>query len=49
MIKKNRKGINKATLKKNTEIEDDNSQSIIYKLRKKDKTKRERKGVFEKA
>jgi len=49
IIKKRRKGISKATLKKNTEVEDDHSRSIIYKLRKKDKTKRERKGVFEKA
>jgi excisionase family DNA binding protein len=49
MIKKSRKGINSAKLKKNTEIEDDNSRPIIYKLRKKDKTKRELKGVFEKA
>ena len=47
--KKRRKGVNKTALKKNTEFEDDNSRPIIYKLRKKDKTKKERRGVYKKA
>ncbi len=49
IIKKRRKSIKKAALKKNTEFEDDNSRPIIYKLRKKDKTKRERRGVYKEA
>ncbi len=49
IIKKSRKGVKSAEREKNTESEDINSQPITYKLMKKDKTKRERKGVFEKA
>jgi excisionase family DNA binding protein len=48
IIKKSRKGLKSAERKKDTEFEDDTRRSIVYKLRKKDKTKKERKGVYEK-
>jgi PTS system nitrogen regulatory IIA component len=49
IIKKSRKGTRSATLKKKTEVKDDNQRPIIYKLRKEGKIKSERRGVYVKA
>ncbi len=49
IIKKSRKGTRSATLKKKTEVKDDNQRPIIYKLKKQGKIKSERRGVYVKA
>ena len=48
IIKKSRKSIRSTTLKKKSEVNDDNPRPVIYKLRKKGKTKSQRKGTHKK-
>lgn len=48
IIKKSRKSIRSAALKKKSEIKDDNQRPVIYKLRKKGETKSQRKGTYTK-
>lgn len=48
IIKKSRKGIRSTTLKKKSEIKDDNQSPVIYKLRKKGETKSQHKGTYKK-
>ena len=48
IIKKSRKGIRGTTLKKKSEIKDDNQSPVIYKLRKKGDIKSQRKGASKK-
>jgi excisionase family DNA binding protein len=48
IIKKSRKGIRSTTLKKKSEIKDDNQRPVIYKLRKKGEIKSQRKGTYKK-
>ncbi len=48
IIKKSRKGIRSTTLKKKSEIKDDNQRPVIYKLRKKGETKSQHKGTHKK-
>lgn len=48
IIKKNRKGFRSTTLKKKSEIKDDNQRPAIYKLRKKGEIKSQHKGTYKK-
>ena len=48
IIKKSRKSIRSTTLKKKSEIKDDNQRPVIYKLRKKGNIKSQRKGASKK-
>ncbi len=48
IINKSRKGIRGTTLKKKSEIKDDNQSPVIYKLRKKGDIKSQRKGASKK-
>ena len=46
IIKRSRKGIDTATLKKKTGFEDKKIRDITYRLRKQRKIKRDRKGLY---
>jgi len=48
IIKKSREGIRSTSLKKKSEVKDDNQRLVIYKLRKKGETKSQRKGTHKK-
>ena len=48
IIKKSRKGFRSTTLKKKSEIKDDNQRPVIYKLRKKGEIKSQHKGTYKK-
>lgn len=48
IIKKSRKSIRSTTLKKKSEIKDDNQRPVIYKLRKKGEIKSQHKGTHKK-
>ncbi len=49
IIKRSRKGVDKATLIKKTGFEDKKIRDIIYRLRKQRKIKKDRKGLYVKA
>jgi len=49
IVKRSRKGIDTATLKKKTGLEDKKIRDITYRLRKQRKIKKDRKGVYVKA
>jgi len=49
IIKRSRKGIDKATLVKKTGFKDSNIRTILYRLSKQGKIKSERKGLYVKA
>ncbi len=49
IIKRSRKGIDKATLIKKTGLKDSNIRTILYRLSKQDKIKTEGKGFYVKA
>ena len=49
IIKRSRKGIDTATLKKKTGFKDNNIRTILYRLSKQGKIKSEGKGVYVKA
>ena len=48
-VRRSRKGIDSATLKKKTGFSDNNLRTIIYRLRKQGKIKSERRGFYVKA
>jgi len=49
IVKRSRKGVDKATLIKKTGFEDKKIRDITYRLRKQRKIKRDRKGLYVKA
>jgi len=49
IIKRSRKGVDKATLIKKTRFEDKKIRDITYRLRKQRKIKKDRKGLYVKA
>ena len=49
IIKRSKKGVNTAALKKKTGFKDNNIRAIIYRLRKQNKIKSEQKGIYVKA
>ena len=49
IIKRSRKGVDKATLIKKTGLKDNNIRTILYRLKKEGKIKSERKGIYVKA
>jgi predicted Rossmann fold nucleotide-binding protein DprA/Smf involved in DNA uptake len=49
IIKKNRKGVDKATLKKETRLKDNNIRTILYRLKKQGKVKSAGRGIYVKA
>ena len=49
IVKRSRKGVDKATLIKKTGLKDSNIRTILYRLRKQRKIKRDRKGLYVKA
>ncbi len=49
IIKKNRKGVDKATLKKQTRLKDNNIRTILYRLKKQGEVKSAGRGIYVKA
>ena len=49
IVKRSRKGINTATLEKKTGLKDNHIRTILYRLRKQGKIKRDLKGLYVKA
>jgi predicted Rossmann fold nucleotide-binding protein DprA/Smf involved in DNA uptake len=49
LIKRSRKGVDKATLINRTRFKDSNIRTILYRLSKQGKIKRDRKGLYVKA
>ena len=49
IIKKNRKGVDKATLKKKTRLKDNNIRTILYRLKKQGEVKSAGRGIYVKA
>ncbi len=49
LIMRSKKGIDRATLRKNTGFEDKKIRNITYRLRKQGKIKRDLKGLYVKA
>ncbi len=49
LIKRSRKGVDKATLTKKTGLKDSNIRTILYRLSKQGKIKTEKKGLYVKA
>jgi len=49
IVKRSRKGINTATLEKKTGLKDNHIRTILYRLRKQGKIKRDREGLHVKA